>query len=105
VRYSYGAINDWTPFTQAAFVYQSQTSTNLIVPTSEEIGNMPAYGLLDMSSGADNGKMGFQLMVTNVFDKRAQISRFTEANPVADNQVYIAPSQPRTIGLTFWQRF
>jgi iron complex outermembrane recepter protein len=104
-RYTYGPINDWSPFTQAAFVYQSQTSPNLIVPSSLVIGNMPAYGLLDMSAGADNGKMGFQFSITNVFDKRAQISRFTETNPQVDNQVYIAPSQPRTIGLNFWQRF
>jgi len=104
-RYTFGPINDWSPFTQAAFVYQSQTSPNLIVPSALVIGNMPAYGLLDMSAGADNGKMSVQLTVINVTDKRAQISRFVETNPQADNQVYIAPSQPRTVSLTFWQRF
>ncbi|HEV8017338.1 MAG TPA: TonB-dependent receptor [Steroidobacteraceae bacterium] len=105
MRYTYGPINDWSPFTQAAFVYQTQTSPNLIVPSSLVIGNMPAYGLLDTSAGIDNGKMRVQLSVTNVTDKRAQISRFTETNPQVDNQVYIAPSQPRTISLNFSQKF
>jgi hypothetical protein len=66
---------------------------------------MPAYGLLDLSAGLDNGKTSIQLFLINVTDKRAQISRFTETNPQVDNQVYIAPSQPRTIALNFSQRF
>jgi iron complex outermembrane recepter protein len=104
-RYTFGPINDWSPFTQAAFVYQSQTTAQLQVPLSNIIGTQPAYGLLDTSAGIENGKMTVQLSVINVTDKRAQISRFTETNPVADNQVYIAPSQPRTIQLNFSQKF
>jgi hypothetical protein len=38
-------------------------------------------------------------------DRRAQLSRFAETNPAADNQVYVMPEQPRTIALTFAQRF
>jgi iron complex outermembrane recepter protein len=104
-RYTFSPIDDFSPFGQAAFVYQTQTSPNLIVPSSLVIGNMPAYGLLDLSAGADNGKMSIQLFLINVTDKRAQISRFTETNPQVDNQVYIAPAQPRTISLNFSQRF
>jgi hypothetical protein len=33
------------------------------------------------------------------------LSRFTESNPVINNQVYILPVQPRTIGIKFSQRF
>jgi iron complex outermembrane recepter protein len=104
-RYTFGPIKDWSPFAQAAFVYQTQTSTTLIVPTANLIGMQPAYGLLDMSAGAESGKLTVQFFVTNVTDKRAQLSRFTETNPQADNQVYIAPSQPRTIGIKFAQQF
>jgi iron complex outermembrane recepter protein len=104
-RYSFEPIRDWAPFAQAAYVYQTQTSPTLIVPQAREIGMQPAYGLLDISGGAQIDKFSVQLYVSNVTDKRAQISRFTEANPVADNQVYIAPAPPRTVGITFAQRF
>jgi iron complex outermembrane recepter protein len=104
-RYTGGPIDDYLPFAQAAFVYQTQTAPNLIVPYSEVIGNMPAYGILDLSAGADNGKFSLTLTLLNATDKRAQISRFTETNPAVDNQVYIAPAQPRTIQLNFAQRF
>jgi iron complex outermembrane recepter protein len=105
MRYTAEPIHDWSPFGQAAFVYQTQTAPNLIVPSSLVIGNMPAYGLLDLSGGADTGKTSITLFLTNVTNKRAQISRFTETNPQVDNQVYISPSQPRTISLNFAQRF
>jgi outer membrane receptor protein involved in Fe transport len=77
----------------------------LSVPIAEIIGAQPAFGLLDLSAGAQRDKFRLQLSVTNVTDKRAQLYRFTETNPAADNQVYVLPSQPRTIALTFAQRF
>ena len=104
-RYTFERVDDFSPFGQAAFVYQTQTTPNLIVPDSLVIGRQPAYGLLDLSAGADNGKTSIQLFLINVTDKRAQISRFTETNPQVDNQVYIATAQPRTISLNFSQRF
>ena len=104
-RYTGGPIDDFLPFAQAAFVYQTQTSTNLIVPDSNVIGMQPAYGLLDLSTGADNGKFSVTLTLINATNKLAQLSRFNATNPVANNQVYIAPAQPRTISLNFAQRF
>jgi len=104
-RYTMEPIHDWSPYAQAAFVYQTQTSTTLIVPTSNLIGMQPAYGLLDVFAGADSGKLNVQFYVSNVTDKRAQLSRFTETNPQADNQVYVTPAQPRTFGIKFAQRF
>jgi len=45
------------------------------------------------------------LVVTNVADRRAQLSRFTQTSPSNDNQVYIIPAQPRTIAIKFGQKF
>ena len=104
-RYTFGAINDWAPFAQAAFVYQTQTAPVLTAPTTQQIGMQPAYGLLDLAGGIDRGGMNLQVYVTNATDKRAQLSRFTQENPTSDNQVYILPAQPRTIGIEFAQRF
>ena len=103
-RYSFAPINDWTPFGKP----RSSTSRRRHRPdraTNNIVGNNPAYGLLDMSSGADNGKFSVTLTVTNVTDKRAQLTRFTESNQINDPQVYVLPSQPRTIGIKFGERF
>ncbi|HXY96291.1 MAG TPA: hypothetical protein VEH00_04895 [Steroidobacteraceae bacterium] len=46
-----------------------------------------------------------ELYCANAGDKRAQLSRFANTNPLADNQVYILPATPRTIGIKFTQHF
>jgi iron complex outermembrane receptor protein len=104
-RYTWGAISEWSPFAQAAFVYQTQTAPVLTVPIVQIVGMQPAYGLLDLAGGFDRNGMSIQLFVSNATDKRAQLSRFTQTNPLNDNQVYILPAQPRTIGIKFAQRF
>jgi hypothetical protein len=43
--------------------------------------------------------------VTNVTDRRAQLSRFVQTVPGIDNQVYIIPAQPRTVAIKFGQKF
>jgi hypothetical protein len=75
------------------------------VPDSNIIGMQPAYGLLDLSAGADNGKFSVTLTLINATNRLAQLSRFTETNPQVASQIYIAPAQPRTISLNFAQRF
>jgi outer membrane receptor protein involved in Fe transport len=104
-RYTFAPMADWRPFMQAAFVYQSEVTSGLIVPTARITGAQPAFGLLDLSAGAQSDKFRVELGVTNVLDRRAQLYRFTETNSAVDNQVYVIPSQPRTIAVTFAQRF
>jgi outer membrane receptor protein involved in Fe transport len=64
----------------------------------------PAFGLLDLSAGAQSGRTRLQFSISNALDRRAQLYRFAETNPAADNQVYVMPEQPRTIALAFAQR-
>lgn len=104
-RYSLAPINNWSPYWQAAYVYQTQTSTTVIVPTSNVIGMQPAWGMLDMSAGAEKDKFTVQFLVSNVTNKLAELSRFNATNPQADNQVYIAPAQPRTFAIELSQKF
>jgi hypothetical protein len=65
----------------------------------------PAYALVDLSAGAEHNGLSVQLFVTNVADRRAELTRFTAISPVNDSQVYVIPSQPRTIYLKLGQRF
>jgi iron complex outermembrane recepter protein len=104
-RYTMAPIDNWSPYWQAAYVYQTQTSTTLIVPEANEIGMQPAYGMLDMTIGAQTSKATVQFFVTNVTNKLAELSRFNATNPQVDNQVYIAPAQPRTFGIELSQKF
>jgi hypothetical protein len=69
------------------------------------LGNTPAYALIDLSGGASLGSSTLQFVVTNVMDRRAQLSRFTAISPQFDNQVYVIPSQPRTFTIRFGQKF
>ncbi len=104
-RYTFAPINAWSPYAQAAYVYQTQTSTTVIVPTSNLIGMQPAWGMLDMTAGAEKDKFTVQFLISNVTNKLAELSRFNATNPQADNQVYIAPAQPRTFAIEFSQKF
>jgi iron complex outermembrane recepter protein len=104
-RYTWGAIAQWAPFVQAAFTYQTKTAPVLQAPTVAQIGMMPAWGMLDLTGGVDRGNMSLQVFVTNATDKLVQLTRFTESNPNTNNQVYILPAQPRTIGIKWSQRF
>jgi outer membrane receptor protein involved in Fe transport len=104
-RYSFDEVAGFKPFAQAAGVYQSQTSQTLRVDQNNILGNTPAYALIDLSGGASLGSSTLQFVVTNVMDRRAQLSRFTAISPQFDNQVYVIPSQPRTFTIRFGQKF
>jgi hypothetical protein len=65
----------------------------------------PAYALVDLAAGVEQHGLTIQLFVTNVADRRAQLTRITAISPVNDSEVYIFPSQPRTIALKLAQRF
>jgi iron complex outermembrane receptor protein len=104
-RYSFDEVAGLKPFAQAALVYQSQASQALRVDQNNILGNTPSYSLLDLSGGASFGSSVLQFVVTNVMDRRAQLSRFTAITPQFDNQVYVIPAQPRTIAIKFGQKF
>jgi outer membrane receptor protein involved in Fe transport len=105
-RYSFDAVGAFKPFAQAALVYQTQASQALRVDQNNILGNTPAYALLDLSGGANIGSSSkLQFVVTNVMDRRAQLSRFTAIAPQNDTQVYVVPSQPRTFAIQFGQKF
>jgi outer membrane receptor protein involved in Fe transport len=104
-RYSFDEVAGLRPFAQASLVYQSQASQALRLDQAKILGNTPAYALFDLSGGASFGSSMLQLVVQNVMDRRAQLSRFTAIGAQFDNQVYVIPSQPRTIAIRFGQKF
>ncbi|GAC1668589.1 MAG: TonB-dependent receptor [Steroidobacteraceae bacterium] len=104
-RYSFNEVAGWKPFGQVSWVYQSQSAPTLKIDQARTLGVQPAYGLVDLMGGAQLDKTTIQLIVTNVADRRAQLSRFAQTNPDNENQPYVIPAQPRTYAIQFGQKF
>ncbi|MGA7541359.1 MAG: TonB-dependent receptor [Steroidobacteraceae bacterium] len=105
-RYSFAVNGDWKPYAQISAMYQTQTSPVLLTAQDSVYGNMPAYALVNLKLGADSANgMRADLFISNLMNRRAEYSRYTESNPITDSQVYIVPAQPRTFGLEFGQDF
>ncbi len=104
-RYTFDEMAGWKPFGQVSTVYQTKTAPLLRVDQVDILGFQPAYGLVDLSAGAQHEQLSVQLVLTNATDRRAQLTRFAEIQPGHDNQSYIIPTQPRTISIKFGQRF
>ena len=104
-RYAFDEVGGWKPFGQVSAVYQTQTAPLLLLYQLQNVGMQPAYALIDLAAGVHQNKTMIQLTVSNVADRRAQLTRFNQTNPQNDNQTYIIPAQPRTIAIKFGQKF
>jgi iron complex outermembrane receptor protein len=104
-RYNFPEVMDWKPTVQAAFVYQTQTSPQLRIADANAVGMQGAYGIFDLSGGIERNGMNIQLVVTNVTDRLAQLTRFEQCTISVCTQPYAIPIQPRTIAIKFGQRF
>jgi iron complex outermembrane receptor protein len=105
-RYTFRTMGNWKPYAQMTAMYQDETAQVLRRDQAAVIGNLPAYALVNLKLGADGANgMHVDLFISNLMNRRAQLSRYTESNPSTDNQVYILPTQPRTFGIEFGQDF
>ena len=104
-RYSFEDVHEWSPYAQYSVTYQTQVAPNLKGNEQAVIGFQPAYALMDISGGVVHNNTNIDLYVSNVADKRAQLTRFTSISPNNDNQVYVVPAQPRTFGIRVSQNF
>jgi iron complex outermembrane receptor protein len=104
-RYTLDPVAGWEPNVQAAFVYQTQVAPALKTQDKNLIGMQPAYGMVDLSTGIEKNGMNIQLIVDNLTDKRAQLSRFEQCTVSVCTQPYAIPAQPRTVGIKFGQKF
>ncbi|HXQ32182.1 MAG TPA: TonB-dependent receptor [Steroidobacteraceae bacterium] len=110
-RYTFAEMDGWQPNVQASLIYQDKTAPQLQVVNTEVVGMQPAYALFDLSAGMEKSGSLWQLVVTNVADRRAELTRFVQCTVVTGAgvpvcaQPYIIPAQPRTIALKFGQKF
>jgi len=104
---------------QGTWLYEGRRRSDLRLYEASLIGDMPAYNTMDFSFGVKKDKWALDLFVKNAFDERGQLGRFFQCREdvcgndhpgdevfppppeYADGQVYVIPTQPRTIGLRY----
>jgi iron complex outermembrane recepter protein len=105
-RYSLPTIGNWKPYGQATAMYQDETAQVLRRDQAAVVGNLPAYALVNLKLGADSANgMHVDFFISNLMNRLAELSRYTDSDPSLNNQVYILPAQPRTFGIEFGQDF
>jgi iron complex outermembrane receptor protein len=95
-RYTFD-IGDLAAHLQAAAVAQSEVFT---APTIT-----PGYASLDLTAGIGQRGWSTELYVRNAFDRRGEQARFDLCGLPDCTEKLIVPIAPRTVGLTFAQRF
>jgi outer membrane receptor protein involved in Fe transport len=60
---------------------------------------------LDLSAGIEREGVTAELVVTNAFDRRAELTRFVQCRVTVCEQPYVITSQPRTVAVRFGKRF
>jgi outer membrane receptor protein involved in Fe transport len=91
---------------QASVVYNGSSWNDLRSFERGITGKDPAYTIANFTAGIGKDDWTLELSLQNAFDERAQLYRYSECTPgTCGAQTYILPARPRTIGLTFAQRF
>lgn len=88
---------------QAAVVYVGTREHPLTRGNRADVDDLPAYTLVDLSTGLDRGVYSIDLYINNVFDA-ARHNETGQACGSCERQYYL-PNPPRTIGLKFSQEF
>ncbi|MFA7322706.1 MAG: TonB-dependent receptor [Dokdonella sp.] len=114
-RYTFD-IGSLQAYVQGAGVHVGERTSDLRIMERGILGNLPSYSMFDFSAGIAKDNWALDFFVDNAFDKRGQISRFTECAEAVcgapgvvpeypDGQVYVVPTHPRMVGVRFSQKF
>ena len=91
-------------YVQGLVTHQSSASSDLRVAKAEALGRLKAFTYGNLSVGAELRNYTFELFAQNLWDERAQLSRF-QACGACDTRPYIVTIPPRTIGLRAGAKF
>jgi iron complex outermembrane recepter protein len=93
-------------FVQGSVIYSDERESDLRLVEREIIGVLPSYTVTDFSAGIGKDSWAVEMYVSNAFDERAEVSRFSQcAEAVCGAQTYIVPQMPRMFGVKFRQQF
>jgi iron complex outermembrane receptor protein len=91
-------------FVQGLVAHQSSATADLRVAKAEALGRIKGYTTGNLAVGADFQNYTFEVFAQNIWDERAQISRFQLCG-TCDDRPYIATITPRTIGVRAGAKF
>lgn len=103
-RYTFETGGAMKPYAQLNWAYQSRASSDIRVAEAFKLGDLLAYGTVNMAVGAQWDSFNLELYVSNLMDERGQASRFVQCGQCYQRP-YIVPITPRTIGLRAGTRF
>ena len=104
-RYEWN-IGDFHAHVQGALVHQSGTWSDLRLFERSLMGKNKAFTTIDLTTGIERDNWSLELYAQNLFDERGELGRYAECTPgTCGAEPYILPTQPRTIGVTFSQKF
>jgi outer membrane receptor protein involved in Fe transport len=98
------AIGSGNGFIQGLVAHQSSASSDIRVDKAASLGRLAAYTTANLALGAEFGVYSFELFAQNIFDERAELSRF-QACGSCDQRTYVVYSTPRTIGIRAGTKF
>jgi iron complex outermembrane recepter protein len=105
-RYEWALDGDYHAHVQGSFVHSSGTWSDLRIFERSLLGHNRSYTMFDFTTGIDKDNWALELYIKNAFDERAQLGRYAECTPgTCGFEPYILSSQPRTIGITWSQKF
>ena len=113
-RYSWPAWGDVKAHVQGGITYRGSAPSSLrtaiaLVGTGEIVnpndfqGRLHSATLVDLFAGLDWPRWNIEAFVTNLFDKRIDISRQTACGSCT--RALVVPGRPRTIGLRAGMKF
>jgi len=93
--------------------YSSKCTPSTCTPASSKgnplaiLGTEKAYTTINVSAGLEKSGFHYEVYISNLFDVRGQLDRYAECDAVKCglSATYIVPSQPRTIGIKFGEKF
>ena len=104
-RYNFDAWGD-EAYVQGTIFFEGRRTSDLRVETNAILGDLPGYNTVDLSTGFKHGLWSFDFYLNNAFDNRGNLVRFAECSEsVCADQIYITPTQPRTIGMRVTRDF
>jgi iron complex outermembrane recepter protein len=99
-------IGDFDAHVQGSLVHESGTWSDLRTFERDLLGKNQAFTTFDFTTGIERDNWALELYIQNVTDKRAQLGRYAECTPgTCGYEPYILVAQPRTIGISFSQKF
>lgn len=105
VRYEF-PWGDFDAHVQGALTYTGSAYADLRLKERSILGKQSDYTTFDLSTGIAKDNWTAELSIRNVFDEIGDTYRSAQCTPgVCGGITYIVPVQPRTIAISFGQKF